>query len=142
MQLGIKRYSLITPGPVKFRSGAPGRPRGYCIRTAAGKRNLSGIGRLSRQQQPSTQMRSSGYGFLSEMAALRRCEDTGIVFIGPTAEQIAGVGDKLEARRRAAAACRSFPVDGLERSLRLGGWQSVSAGLFSSRRLPVGEGAA
>jgi acetyl-CoA carboxylase biotin carboxylase subunit len=46
-----------------------------------------------------------GYGFLSENSCFaRRCEDAGIVFIGPTAEQIAGVGDKLEARRRAEAA--------------------------------------
>jgi acetyl-CoA carboxylase, biotin carboxylase subunit len=46
-----------------------------------------------------------GYGFLSENGRFaRQCEEAGIVFIGPTAEQIAGVGDKLEARRRAETA--------------------------------------
>ncbi len=40
-----------------------------------------------------------GYGFLSERAEFAQaCEDNGIIFIGPTAEQIRRVGDKLEAR--------------------------------------------
>ena len=43
-----------------------------------------------------------GYGFLSERAVLPQlCSTAGIIFIGPTADQIAAVGDKL---RRA---CRS-----------------------------------
>jgi len=46
-----------------------------------------------------------GYGFLSERAVLARlCEEHGIVFIGPTAAQIAAVGDKLAARAAAGAA--------------------------------------
>ena len=46
-----------------------------------------------------------GYGFLSERAALASlCEASGIVFIGPTAAQIAAVGDKLRARAEAEAA--------------------------------------
>lgn len=46
-----------------------------------------------------------GYGFLSERAALaRRCEEHGVVFIGPTAAQIDAVGDKLRARAEAEAA--------------------------------------
>ncbi len=46
-----------------------------------------------------------GYGFLSERAALARlCEDSGVVFIGPTAAQIEAVGDKLRARSEAEAA--------------------------------------
>jgi acetyl-CoA carboxylase, biotin carboxylase subunit len=46
-----------------------------------------------------------GYGFLSERAALARlCESFGVTFIGPTAEQIDAVGDKLRARAEAAAA--------------------------------------
>ncbi len=45
-----------------------------------------------------------GYGFLSERAALPRlCEANGVVFIGPTADQIAAVGDKLRARAEAEA---------------------------------------
>ena len=46
-----------------------------------------------------------GYGFLSERAALARlCESAGVVFIGPTADQIDAVGDKLRARAQAEAA--------------------------------------
>ena len=40
-----------------------------------------------------------GYGFLSENAALARaCREAGIVFIGPTEEQLGNIGDKLRAR--------------------------------------------
>ena len=46
-----------------------------------------------------------GYGFLSERAPLARlCESQNILFIGPTAEQIEAVGDKLRARSAAEAA--------------------------------------
>lgn len=46
-----------------------------------------------------------GYGFLSECAPLAsKCEAEGIIFIGPTAAQIAAVGDKLRARSEAQAA--------------------------------------
>jgi acetyl-CoA carboxylase biotin carboxylase subunit len=50
-----------------------------------------------------------GYGFLSERAVLPQlCVRAGIVFIGPTAEQIVAVGDKL--RARAAAETANVPV--------------------------------
>ncbi len=46
-----------------------------------------------------------GYGFLAERADFAAaCERHGLIFIGPSAAQIARAGDKLEARRLAQAA--------------------------------------
>lgn len=46
-----------------------------------------------------------GYGFLSENADFaRRCEEEGVIFIGPSAEVIASMGIKTEARKIMKAA--------------------------------------
>ena len=70
-----------------------------------------------------------GYGFLSERAAFARlCEDNGLIFIGPTADQIEAVGDKLRARSEAVAAdvpvvpgaAVSTAAEGVEAAARIG----------------------
>src|SRR3954451_22983804 len=46
-----------------------------------------------------------GYGLLSERASFaRKCKEAGIVFVGPTADAIDALGDKIAARRIAEAA--------------------------------------
>jgi acetyl-CoA carboxylase biotin carboxylase subunit len=46
-----------------------------------------------------------GYGFLSQSAPfVRACEDAGLVFVGPTADVMARMGSKIEARRLMEAA--------------------------------------
>jgi acetyl-CoA carboxylase biotin carboxylase subunit len=46
-----------------------------------------------------------GYGFLSENAKFaQRCEDEGIIFIGPSPYSIMSMGDKISARKRMIAA--------------------------------------
>ena len=46
-----------------------------------------------------------GYGFLSERASLAQaCAENGITFVGPSAENIMQMGDKLEARKIARSA--------------------------------------
>jgi acetyl-CoA carboxylase biotin carboxylase subunit len=45
-----------------------------------------------------------GYGFLSENAGFaQKCEENGIIFIGPTPEAMHAMGDKLEAKRAVKA---------------------------------------
>ena len=47
-----------------------------------------------------------GYGFLSERAILPRlCNEHGIAFVGPEPDMIDALGDKLQARALAGAAC-------------------------------------
>ena len=46
-----------------------------------------------------------GYGFLSENAEFaRRCEEEGIIFIGPNPQTMVDMGDKIQARRHMIAA--------------------------------------
>ena len=61
-----------------------------------------------------------GYGFLAERASFaRRCDDAGIVFVGPKIEHLELFGDK--GRARAAAVAAGVPVlNGLDHAVSLG----------------------
>ena len=53
-------------------------------------------------RQTGAQAIHPGYGFLSENAAFRRrLDDEGLIFLGPTADAIAAMGDKIESKKLA-----------------------------------------
>src|SRR2546426_653659 len=70
-----------------------------------------------------------GYGFLSESASFaEQCRDAGLVFIGPSPESMARLGDKAAARRTAAE-CGVPCVPGAE------GIDSVERALAAAERV-------
>ncbi len=74
-----------------------------------------------------------GYGFLSESAAFARaCDTAGILFVGPTPEQLDLFGDKTEAKRIARAA--GVPtIPGTEAHLRASASAASAATAAGSR---------
>ena len=64
---------------------------------------------IEAAKQVGAQAIHPGYGFLAENASfVRRCEEEGITFIGPSSEVISLLGDKIEAR--AAMEAAGLPV--------------------------------
>ncbi|HWP79728.1 MAG TPA: acetyl-CoA carboxylase biotin carboxylase subunit [Candidatus Acidoferrum sp.] len=78
----------------------------YCIgdaRAADSYLNMNAI--IAVALATKAQAIHPGYGFLSESAAFAKlCEDSGIVFIGPSSDVIAKMGDKDMARKTMRAA--------------------------------------
>lgn len=78
----------------------------YCLGSgAAAQTYLDQDKIIAIAQQTGAQAIHPGYGFLSENAGfVRRCEAAGLVFIGPTADQMITFGLKHKARELAEAA--------------------------------------
>ena len=78
----------------------------YCIGPAASSESyLRGEALIELAKRVDAEAIHPGYGFLAERGDFARAvEDAGLVFVGPSAETIAAVGDKTEARRRMAEA--------------------------------------
>ncbi|CEH30914.1 biotin carboxylase [Aneurinibacillus migulanus] len=77
-----------------------------CIGPAQAKKSYLDIERVIQvAKETEAKAIHPGYGFLSENPVfVRRCEEEGIVFIGPSARIIELMGSKIEARRQMQAA--------------------------------------
>src|SRR5438309_2838896 len=77
-----------------------------CIGRAPSSESYLAIDRIvAACKQTGAQAVHPGYGFLAENADFaRRLEDEGIVFIGPTHQSIAAMGDKIASKRLAQQA--------------------------------------
>lgn len=74
----------------------------YCIGGAASSESYLNIDRiLETASQCGADAIHPGYGFLSENTDFaRRCQEAGIIFIGPRPETIKTMGDKISARQK------------------------------------------
>ncbi|RYP40602.1 hypothetical protein DL767_001602 [Monosporascus sp. MG133] len=95
-RLGIQTTTLYTDPDAKAQH-ATCSPRAIGLGVANGYLDGERIVRLAKQH--GIQALHPGYGFLSENAAFaRRCEQEGIVFVGPPAQAMADMGDKARSK--------------------------------------------
>ncbi|WP_010302668.1 acetyl/propionyl/methylcrotonyl-CoA carboxylase subunit alpha [Candidatus Odyssella thessalonicensis] len=78
----------------------------YCVGEAPSRESYLNIGKIiSIAKQSGADAIHPGYGFLSEKAEFAQAvSEAGLIFIGPSAEVIHKMGDKLEAKALAKAA--------------------------------------
>ena len=74
----------------------------YCVGPAASKESYLNIEKIIEVAKAAhADAIHPGYGFLSENSEFaRRCKEEGIIFIGPAAETMEAMGDKIAARKR------------------------------------------
>lgn len=77
-----------------------------CIGPAASQESYLNIDNIIRAaKEHKADAIHPGYGFLSENAEFaRRCQQEGIIFVGPAPETMEAMGDKISARKRMIAA--------------------------------------
>lgn len=103
--LGLETV-LGTSGADRDSLGARLATRAVCLGPAASKDSYLNIGAvIEAAKGTGCDAIHPGYGFLSENRALAEaCGAAGLIFIGPSPENLAAVGDKLTARGHAGAA--------------------------------------
>jgi acetyl-CoA carboxylase, biotin carboxylase subunit len=103
--LGIETVLAVSEAD---KNSGPARlaDRVLCVGPAPAKGSYLNVGALITAATASgADAIHPGYGFLSENSGFaRKCKEEGVIFIGPTADQIGSAGNKLEARRRAEIA--------------------------------------
>ncbi len=104
-RLGIESVLAVSAAD-RNSMGARLADRAVCIGPARSTDSYLRIGTLIEAARGvGAQAIHPGYGFLSEREEFAEaCEQHGLIFIGPTSEQIERVGNKLEARRCAEQA--------------------------------------
>ena len=123
-RLGIESVLAVSAAD-RNSMGARLADRAVCIGPARATDSYLSIGTLIEAARGvGAQAVHPGYGFLSERAEFAAaCTEHGLIFIGPTAEQIERVGNKLEARRCAGEAdvpvAPGGPVEDLPAALAL-----------------------
>lgn len=121
-KLGIESVLAVSTAD-KNGMGARLADRAVCIGPSRSSDSYLRIGTLIEAAKGTgAQAIHPGYGFLSERSEFAKaCEENGLIFIGPTSEQIENVGNKLEARRIALEAqvpvVPGGPVETLESAL-------------------------
>mgnify|MGYP001551918904 CR=1 FL=1 len=98
--MGLRTVSVYSEADAGMPH-ARGADAAVCIGPAAAAKSYLDIGRLiDAARRTGAQAVHPGYGFLSESAAFARaCADAGLIFIGPSPEAIADMGDKARAKQ-------------------------------------------
>ncbi|KAI8632724.1 carbamoyl-phosphate synthase subunit L [Xylariaceae sp. FL1651] len=95
-RLGIQTTTLYTDPDASSQHAACSP---YSIGLGAANGYLDGERIVNLAKQHGIQALHPGYGFLSENSAFaRRCEEEGIVFVGPPAQAMADMGDKARSK--------------------------------------------
>ena len=105
-RLGIRTIAVLLGGGRRACRSSPRRTRRCCIgpaNPALCYRNAEAI--LAAAKSTGAQAIHPGYGFLSENADFARTvEANGLIWVGPGADAITAMGDKINARNLMAAA--------------------------------------